>query len=76
MVTSLDNLGAVLVGIARLEARQGNPERAAELLGLVLVQPAIDHETRKQAKRLLAELETQMPRELFHAAVEGDRDIH
>lgn len=61
---------AILVGIATLEARQGNPEHAAELLGLALAQPAIDHETREQGKRLLAELETQLPREPFHTAVE------
>jgi predicted ATPase len=52
----------ILVGIARvLGTHEGRPEAARPLLGLVLENPASDHDTRRSAGELLAELEELLP---------------
>ncbi len=60
----------VLAGLGRLAAREGQPTRAVELLAFALAHPAMGSEAREPAARALAELETQMPRAEFAAAVE------
>jgi tetratricopeptide (TPR) repeat protein len=46
----------LLVGIARLLARAGQPAAAAELLGLALAHPAVNTDVRTQAELFLGEL--------------------
>lgn len=59
----------VVVGLGRLAARQGNLTRAVEWLTFALNHPALGAEAREAATRLLAELETKLPRAEFDAAV-------
>jgi len=61
-----------LVGLARLLVHQTEPERAAELLALVLHHPASAQVTKDRAQHLLAELESTLPAEVFaEATVRG-----
>jgi tetratricopeptide (TPR) repeat protein len=57
-----------LVGIATLKAKQGNIERALELLLIVLNHPASLQETKNRADRLRAELEAQLTSQQVEAA--------
>jgi len=57
-----------LVGIATLKAKQGNSERALELLLIVLNHPASLHETKNRTDHLRAELEAQLTRQQVEAA--------
>ncbi|MFQ5923805.1 MAG: tetratricopeptide repeat protein [Anaerolineales bacterium] len=66
----------LLYEFARLRVAQGNPERAVELLGLVVEHPA-SHQTRwlegrirDSAKDLLVKLEDDLPKETYKAALE------
>jgi len=65
----------VLAGLGRLAAREGQPTRAVELLAFALGHPAMGSEAREPAARALADLETQMPRAEFDAAVERGRTL-
>lgn len=49
-----------LVGIASLQAKQGDMEQALELLLIVLNHPASIQDTRNRAERLQRELEAQL----------------
>ena len=49
-----------LVGLASLQAKQGDTEHALEMLLIVLKHPVITHETRKRATRLRVEVELQL----------------
>ena len=65
----------VLAGLGRLAAREGQPTRAVELLAFALGHPAMGSEAREPAARALADLEAQMPRAEFAAAVERGRAL-
>jgi len=65
----------VLAGLGRLAAREGQPARAVELLAFALGHPAMGSEAREPAARALADLEAQMPRAEFAAAVERGRAL-
>jgi len=58
-----------LVGLACLSAEEGEPERAVELLSLVLHHPATRQIERDRAQHLLAELASKLPSDVFTAAV-------
>jgi tetratricopeptide (TPR) repeat protein len=62
-----------LIGLARLQARSGNRERALELVVLVTRQRAYRPETSDKAKRLLAELQAELPADIYAAAKERGR---
>jgi predicted ATPase/DNA-binding SARP family transcriptional activator len=62
-----------LNGFAHLSARTGEPERAVELLALVLSHPASAQECKDRAARLQAELTTELSPELVGAAQERGR---
>jgi len=62
-----------LSGFAHLSARTGEPERAMELLTLILDHPASAQEWKDRAARLQAELTTELPLELVGAAQERGR---
>jgi tetratricopeptide (TPR) repeat protein len=62
-----------LSGFAHLSARMGEPERALELLTLVLSHPASAQECRDRAARLQAELTTELSPEVVGAAQERGR---
>lgn len=53
---TLTILMRVVVNLAAFFARQGQPDRAAELLGLARQHPASEQDIQKKAERLLAEL--------------------
>jgi tetratricopeptide (TPR) repeat protein len=57
-----------LVGIATLKAKQGNIERALELLLIALNHPASLQETKNRADRLRAELEAHLTSQQVEAA--------
>jgi hypothetical protein len=71
----------LLYEYARLHAAQGNPERAIELLALVIRHPAsqqhrmIEGRIRDSAKGLLAELENDLSPEAYTAALERGREM-
>jgi hypothetical protein len=56
-----------LVGLASLQARQGNTESALEWLLLVMGHPACLRETRDRATRLCHNLETQLAEQQLEA---------
>jgi len=62
-----------LVGVASISAQHGEPERAVELLALVLHHPAADQVTRDRAQKLLTELESELTPEAFAAATARGR---
>lgn len=64
-----------LVGAAWLLARAGRAERAAELLGLAQVHPALDNEVRPSIDMVLEEIQAQLPAEDVAAALERGRDL-
>jgi predicted ATPase/uncharacterized protein HemY len=59
-----------LLGAAGLLARQGEGERAVELLALVRAHPASEKSAQERAARLLAELASHLPGEQAAAAME------
>jgi hypothetical protein len=60
----------VLIGVARLRARAGQPEQAAELLGLALRHPASNSDVAIQAKLFGDELAAALAPALLEAAIE------
>jgi predicted ATPase/DNA-binding SARP family transcriptional activator len=62
-----------LVGIAALRMREGQKERALELLALVLHHPSTWQWTKDRAAPLVAELQAELSPELFVAAQERGR---
>jgi hypothetical protein len=62
-----------LTGLAHLLAKAGEPERALELLTLILGHPASHQEFRSRAARLQAELAAELPLEVVQAAQERGR---
>jgi class 3 adenylate cyclase/tetratricopeptide (TPR) repeat protein len=60
----------VLIGVARLRARAGQPEQAAELLGLALRHPASNSDVAIQAELFGDELAATLPPALLDAALE------
>ena len=58
----------ILVGIAALMVKEGNRERALELLTFTLQHPRSDKETKDKASHLLIELRRQLPRKAVGAA--------
>jgi predicted ATPase len=63
----------VLVGMAALAAKQGQKEKAVELLALSLSHPAISQESKDKGQRLLTELESQLAPEVIAAVLEGGK---
>jgi Tfp pilus assembly protein PilF len=59
----------VLVGLARLRARAGQPEPAAELLGLALRHPASNSDVKIQVELFLSQLADVLAPELLDAAI-------
>jgi DNA-binding NarL/FixJ family response regulator len=59
-----------LVGIARLQMKQGRKERAVELLTLSFLHPASSRITSEQIVGLLAELEADLPSDVYADARE------
>jgi predicted ATPase/DNA-binding SARP family transcriptional activator len=57
-----------MIGLSRLHIAQGEAERAAELLGLVLYQPTLHDAMRAEAERLLVDLLTRYPDPVVDAA--------
>jgi len=57
-----------LAGLAAVMVSDGDPERAAEILGLVLHHPATHQLDKDRAQNLLAELESELPPEVVAAA--------
>jgi DNA-binding SARP family transcriptional activator/predicted ATPase/tetratricopeptide (TPR) repeat protein len=57
-----------MIGLSRLYVQQGKPERAAELLGLVLYQPTLHDAMRTEAEKLLVDLLARHPDEAVEAA--------
>jgi tetratricopeptide (TPR) repeat protein len=64
-----------LVGIARLLAQTGEPERAVELLAFIIQCPASWQETRDWAQRLLSELISELPPDRAVAAQERGQKL-
>jgi hypothetical protein len=62
-----------IAGFGYVLARTGEPERAVELLALVLDHPASTQECKDRAARLQAELTTELPPELVRKAQERGR---
>jgi tetratricopeptide (TPR) repeat protein len=62
-----------LCGFAHLSARIGQPERALELLALVLSHPASAQECKDRAARLQVELRADLPPEVVEEAQERGR---
>jgi hypothetical protein len=62
-----------LTGVAHLLAHAGEPERALEILALILGHPASHQEFRSRAARLQAELIAELPPEVVEAALERGR---
>jgi hypothetical protein len=62
-----------VAGLAHLLATTGEPERAVELLALVLVHTASEQECKDRAARLQAELAAELPPEVVEAAQERGR---
>jgi tetratricopeptide (TPR) repeat protein len=62
-----------LTGLAHLLARAGEPERALELLALILDHPASHQEFASRAARLEAELRVELPPDVVEAALERGR---
>jgi predicted ATPase len=62
-----------LTGVAHLLARTGEPERALELLTLILGHPASHQEFKSRAARLQAELTAELPPEVIEAAQKRGR---
>jgi len=62
-----------LGGMASLTATEGEPERATELLGLVLQHPSTAQITKDRTRELLSELESELPPEAFAKAMERGR---
>jgi len=60
---------SAVMGMASLSARAGDPQRAAELLGLVLDRPVTIQRVRDRAQDLLAELESELSPEALAAAM-------
>ena len=58
-----------LVGVSRLRVRAGQPERAAELLGLALHHPASYSEVERYAQPVLEALREALPAEQLEAAL-------
>ncbi|HEU4324359.1 MAG TPA: tetratricopeptide repeat protein [Roseiflexaceae bacterium] len=65
----------VLVGMARLHARAGRRERAAELLGLALHHPACNSDVRTQADLFYEEFDPLLPPALHEAALVRGQQI-
>jgi tetratricopeptide (TPR) repeat protein len=59
----------LLVGLARLRARAGQPEPAAELLGLALRHPASNSDVKIQVELFLGQLADVLAPELLEAAI-------
>jgi tetratricopeptide (TPR) repeat protein len=72
-VKSISATLLALVGAARLLAKQGAPERAAEVAALVGQHPAANHETKGRAAELLTELAAALPAPALVAAEERGR---
>jgi tetratricopeptide (TPR) repeat protein len=64
---------SVLVRFARLLASEGEPERAWELLVLILRHPAANRETKDDAHQVRALLDAQLSRDAIQAAQERGR---
>jgi class 3 adenylate cyclase/tetratricopeptide (TPR) repeat protein len=60
----------VLVGLARLRAASGQPEQAAELLGLALRHPASNNDVRMQIELFIAEIADMLEPDRMAAALE------
>jgi class 3 adenylate cyclase/tetratricopeptide (TPR) repeat protein len=60
----------VIIGVARLRARAGQPEQAAELLGLALHHPASNSDVAIQAELFNSELAATLPPARLAAAIE------
>jgi tetratricopeptide (TPR) repeat protein len=65
----------ILLGLAGLLARQGEPGRAIELASLVLAQSATSMDTRESAMQLLGEIECSLPEGEFAAAWQRGRAL-
>ncbi len=65
----------VLVGIARLRAGNGQPEPAAELLGLALRHPASNNDVRMQVELFIDEIAGLLPPEHMAAALERGGEL-
>jgi predicted ATPase/DNA-binding CsgD family transcriptional regulator len=71
----------LLSEFARLRAAQGDPERAVELLGLVIQHPASDQarwlegRIRDSATDLLAKIEGELPPEIYLSALERGQEL-
>jgi tetratricopeptide (TPR) repeat protein len=59
-----------LVGIAALRMREGRKDEACELLGLVLSHPSTRQWTKDRAAPLVAQLEAELPPDVFAATQE------
>ena len=62
-----------VVGLAQVFTAEEQGERAAELMAFAVTCPATQHSTREQAKKLLDDLETRLPSEIFAAATARGR---
>jgi len=65
---------SAVIGTADLLIAKGDPEQAAELLGLVLHHPATHQMDRDRAQRLLSELESELSSEVLAAATARGRE--
>jgi tetratricopeptide (TPR) repeat protein len=65
---SVDMVPEVLIGLADLLLREGERERAAELLGLIRNDPASSFVVRQRAERLLAEATADLPADIIATA--------
>jgi hypothetical protein len=64
---------AVLIEWGRLMIGESEPVQAVELLGFVLHHPATRHAARGRAQELLGELRTELPPDVFDAAMARGR---
>jgi len=65
---SVSSIPKVLTGLADLLIREGEGDRAAELLGLIRRHPASPYAVRERAERLLVEVTAGLPPEVVAAA--------
>jgi predicted ATPase len=63
-----------LVGLAGVHIQEADTDTALELLALVIQHPASSQMTRNRGRRLLFQLETEMPPEVFAAATARGRE--
>ena len=65
----------VLAGLAGLKVTSGEPERALELLGLVLHHPLFHPDPQEVADPILAQLRADLPPEVVEAGLERGKNL-